>query len=67
MNDEVLLTLHCPECRQLVEVVNVGDDLVCLECGWKFDQEVVAKILGRGSEVQSPAVPCQEARAKLAH
>ena len=67
MNDEVLLTLHCPECRQLVEVVNVGDDLVCLECGWKFDEKVVAKFLGRGAEVQTPAVPRPVACAERAH
>jgi hypothetical protein len=59
MNDEVLLTLHCPACRQLVEVVNVGDDLVCLECGWKFDENVVAKFLGRGAV--PPVVPCAPA------
>ena len=67
MNDEVLLTLHCPECRQLVEVVHVGNDLVCLECGWKFDEKIVAKLLGRGAEVQSPAVPRQTAGAESAH
>ena len=46
MNDEVLLTLHCPKCAELVEVVAEGNNLVCLECGWKFDERIAAKFLG---------------------
>jgi len=53
MNDESLLTLHCPGCRKLVEVVCEGGNLVCLECGRKFDEQVVAKILGTGAALPS--------------
>ncbi|MBW8883890.1 MAG: hypothetical protein JF612_03745 [Planctomycetia bacterium] len=49
MNDQNLLTLHCPQCRQLAEVVAEGDNLVCLECGWKFDEQTTARFLGRGN------------------
>jgi hypothetical protein len=45
MNDEAILTLHCPQCRQLVEVVVEGSNLVCLECGWKFDEKTAARFL----------------------
>lgn len=45
MNDESMLTLHCPQCRELVEVVVEGDNLVCLECGWKFDEKMAARLL----------------------
>ncbi|HZN33390.1 MAG TPA: hypothetical protein VFB80_06200 [Pirellulaceae bacterium] len=45
MNDDVLLTLHCPKCAELVEVVAEGNNLVCLECGWKFDDRIAAKFL----------------------
>jgi hypothetical protein len=45
MNEEVLLTLHCPKCVELVEVVAEGRNLVCLECGWKFDDKIAAKFL----------------------
>ena len=47
MNDEILLTLHCPQCKQLAEVVTEGDNLVCLECGWKFDEKTAARFLDR--------------------
>ena len=47
MNDEILLTLHCPQCQQLAEVVTEGDNLVCLECGWKFDEKTAARFLNR--------------------
>ena len=45
MNDDPLLTLHCPQCRELAEVVVEGDNLVCLECGWKFDEKIAARLL----------------------
>ena len=45
MNNESMLTLHCPQCRELVEVVVEGDNLVCLECGWKFDEKMAARLL----------------------
>jgi hypothetical protein len=45
MNDEAMLTLHCPQCRQLVEVVVEGANLVCLDCGWKFDDKIAARFL----------------------
>jgi hypothetical protein len=47
MNEENVLTLHCPQCKQLTEVVTEGDNLVCLECGWKFDETTAARFLGR--------------------
>ena len=49
MNDEILLTLHCPQCKQLAEVVTEGDNLVCLECGWRFDEKTAARFLDRGA------------------
>jgi uncharacterized Zn finger protein len=45
MNEEVLLTLHCPKCAELVEVVAEGGNLVCMDCGWKFDDKIAAKFL----------------------
>ena len=44
MNDEVLLTLHCPKCKQLVDVVAEGDNLICLDCGWRFDEKTIARV-----------------------
>ena len=49
MNDEPLLTLHCPQCREMAEVVIEGDNLVCLECGWKFDEKIAARLLQASS------------------
>jgi hypothetical protein len=54
MNDEVLLTLHCPQCKKITDVVTEGSNLVCLDCGWKFDEKVVAKFLDRASPSQEP-------------
>jgi hypothetical protein len=48
MPAEPLLTLHCPQCRQLSDVVTEGEALVCLVCGWKFDDEVAARFLTPG-------------------
>ena len=64
MNDETLLTLHCPPCAKLVEVVAENGNLVCLECGRKFDDKVVAKFLGTAPNepIANPA-----ASAPLAH
>ncbi len=45
MNDEAMLTLHCPQCKQLAEVVVEANNLVCLECGWKFDEKTAARFL----------------------
>ena len=45
MNDEAMLTLHCPQCREITEVVTEGDNLVCLDCGWKFDEKTTARFL----------------------
>jgi hypothetical protein len=54
MNNEALLTLHCPQCREITEVVTEGDNLVCLDCGWKFDEKTAARFLGcDDDEVQS--------------
>jgi hypothetical protein len=45
MNDDVLLTLHCPQCKEITEVVSEGDNLVCLDCGWKFDEKIAARLM----------------------
>jgi hypothetical protein len=58
MNDESLLTLHCPQCKQIEEVVTEGNNLVCLSCGWKFDEKTVARFLN-----QIPSPPKQTAPA----
>jgi hypothetical protein len=55
MNEEVLLTLHCPKCVELVEVVAEGRNLVCLECGWKFDEKIAAKFLPAPQPAGDPA------------
>jgi hypothetical protein len=59
MNDDALLTLHCPHCRKLVDVVTEASNLVCLECGWKFDDRVAARFLPprAGAEAQEPSSP----------
>ena len=56
MNEESLLTLHCPHCAKIVEVVTEGANLVCLDCGWKFDDRIAAKFLG-GDESTGPQRP----------
>lgn len=45
MNEEVLLTLHCPQCKKITEVVTEGENLVCLDCGWRFDEQTTARFL----------------------
>jgi hypothetical protein len=45
MHEEPLLTLHCPKCVKIVEVVTEGPNLVCLDCGHKFDDAIAAKYL----------------------
>jgi hypothetical protein len=45
MNEENYLTLHCPQCKQITEVVTEGDNLVCLDCGWRFDDQTTARFL----------------------
>ena len=58
MNDDALLTLHCPQCRQITDVVTEGKDLVCLDCGWRFDEKVAGKFLARACEQsEGPAPP----------
>ena len=54
MNNDGLLTLHCPQCKQISDVVAEGNNLVCLECGYKFDEKVAAKFLG-AKQPQEPA------------
>jgi hypothetical protein len=60
MNDHVVLTLHCPKCMELVEVVTEENNLVCMDCGWKFDDKVAAKFLNRGFQ-QEPTTPAKPA------
>jgi hypothetical protein len=57
MYEETLLTLHCPECAKIVEVVTEGQNLVCLDCGHKFADSIAAKYLN----------PSPEAAATSAH
>lgn len=57
MNDENLLTLHCPQCRKLVEVVTEASNLLCLECGWKFDDRVAARFLPPPAPAAAPQPP----------
>jgi len=52
MNDEVLLTLHCPQCKKITDVVTEGSNLVCLDCGWKFDEKTVARLLDKAPPQQ---------------
>ena len=47
MNDEVMLTLHCPQCKQITDVVTEGENLVCLDCGYKFNEKTTARVLGQ--------------------
>jgi hypothetical protein len=61
MNDEVVLTLHCPQCKQLVEVVTEGNNLVCLECGWRFDEKTSARFLSPAAPVESQPARSQGA------
>jgi len=57
MNEESLLTLHCPHCAKIVEVVTEGASLVCLDCGWKFDDRIAAKFLGQAPQSQATGAP----------
>ena len=60
MNDEILLTLHCPQCQKITEVVTEGNNLVCLDCGWKFDEKTVARVLDKSP--QQPSAPADAHR-----
>jgi phage FluMu protein Com len=53
MENDALLTLHCPQCKQLAEVVVENNNLVCLECGWKFDEKTAARLLCSAGTVSS--------------
>lgn len=61
MSDDVLLTLHCPQCRQITDVVTEGDNLVCLDCGYRFDDKTASRFLNNSGEiataVSSPTDP----------
>ena len=66
MNDDGLLTLHCPQCKEITEVVTEGDNLVCLDCGWKFDEKLAARLLQcttgddtRGASTRHPVLSTQ--------
>jgi len=59
MNEEILLTLHCPQCKKITEVVTEGGNLVCLDCGWKFDEKTAARFLDKS---QQPAAPSHTQR-----
>jgi len=53
MQDDILLTLHCPQCKQLAEVVVENGNLICLECGWRFDDKTAARYLNNGPNPSS--------------
>jgi hypothetical protein len=61
MSDDVLLTLHCPQCKEITEVITDGANLVCLECGWRFDEQVAARFLAN-PVVESPVDGCSAER-----
>jgi hypothetical protein len=64
MPDDVLLTLHCPQCRQITEVVTEGKNLVCLDCGYRFDDKTAARFLDSSSEpTKAGASPIDAASA----
>ena len=60
MNDEVLLTLHCPQCKQITDVVTEGDNLVCLDCGWRFDDQTARRFLNPATEQTSQATSARD-------
>jgi phage FluMu protein Com len=47
MSQEALLTLHCPQCKKISDVVTEGENLICLDCGYRFDEKTAARYLGR--------------------
>jgi predicted Zn-ribbon and HTH transcriptional regulator len=51
MHDDVMLTLHCPQCRQITDVVTEGGNLVCLDCGWRFDDKTTSRVFDCTSEI----------------
>ncbi len=55
MHDDVMLSLHCPQCRQITDVVTEGNNLVCLDCGWRFDDKTAARFLDSSSEIAKAA------------
>jgi transcription initiation factor TFIIIB Brf1 subunit/transcription initiation factor TFIIB len=58
MDNENLLTLHCPQCKQLAEVVTENNNLVCLECGWRFDEKTAARFLTASTPAnEQPTAP----------
>jgi hypothetical protein len=67
MNDDLLLTLHCPQCRQITEVVTEGNSLVCLDCGWRFDDKVAAKFLARAAESNGETAPPKQVNQSGVH
>lgn len=54
MNDEALLTLHCPQCQQLAEAIVETTNLICLECGWRYDDKTAARYLGSDDSATGP-------------
>jgi hypothetical protein len=57
MTEELALTLHCPKCARLVEVVTAENTLVCLECGYKFDPKIAAKFTQAAPPDKQPPSP----------
>ena len=58
MNEEILLTLHCPQCKEITEVVTEGNNLVCLDCGWRFDDKTAARFLDQSAQAD-PSTPAK--------
>src|SRR4051812_32455458 len=47
MSQEIMLTLHCPQCKKISDVVTEGENLICLDCGWRFDEKTAVRFLAR--------------------
>lgn len=56
MPNETLLTLHCPRCKQITEVITEGENLVCLDCGFHFDEKTAARFFTPATDEQ-PTCP----------
>jgi hypothetical protein len=63
MNEDIdiLLTLHCPQCKQITDVVTEGENLVCLDCGWRFDDHTAARFLNAPLERETAVFPLRPA------
>lgn len=58
MQEDVVLKLHCRQCNQLAEVVVERQCLVCVECGWRFDENISARFVNGKSNAQASDEMC---------